>query len=363
MPSDRTSKDSHVTARDVLIVVGVVLAVALGLFLLFELRRVLVWLFLAVFFAAVLAPLVERVERSVKRRGLAVAIVVIAITVLLGGIAFAFAKPVISQSVEFAENLPATIDRIRDAPVIRDLRERFNIDSRVGSVGSDLPNQLVGLSGPLLSVFASIGHAIVGFISIVVFTIFLLLYGPRLVRTGDDALPDQVRAPTTRIAERSMRAVSGWVVGNLLTSIVAGTMSLVMLLALGVPYAFLLALWVGVADLVPLIGATIGALPAIVVAFMHSVTAGVVVTIFFIVYQQFENHVLQPLVYGRTIQLNPFVVLLAVVTGVELAGFIGAVVALPVAGVIQVAVEELWGERVAQVAGSVVDEPGAQGSG
>jgi len=360
MPTGRATRETHLTPRDVLVVVGVLLAVALALFLLYELRRVLVWLFLAVFFAAVLAPLVDRVERSVKRRGVAVAIVVVGITLLLGGVVFAFARPVINQSVEFAEDLPATIDRIRDAPVIRDLRERLNIDSRVGSVGSDLPNQLVGLSGPLLAVFASIGQAIVGFISIVVFTIFLLLYGPRLVRTGDDALPDQVRGPTTRIAERSMLAVSGWVVGNVLTSVVAGIASLVMLLALGVPYAFLLALWVGIADLVPLIGATIGALPAIVVAFMHSVTAGIVVTIFFIVYQQFENHVLQPLVYGRTIRLNPFVVLLAVVIGVELAGFIGAVVALPIAGVIQVAVEELWGADAALGVGIVDDGNGSQ---
>ncbi len=358
MPTDRASRNSHVTPRDVLVVVGVVLAVALALFLLFELRRVLVWLFLAVFFAAVLAPLVDRVERTVARRGAAVAIVVVAITVLLGGIAFAFARPVITQSVEFADDLPATIDRIRDAPVIRDLRERFDIDSRVGSVGSDLPNQLVGLSGPLLTVFASIGQAIVGFISIVVFTIFLLLYGPRLVRTSDEALPDQVRGPTTRIAERSMRAVSGWVVGNVLTSVVAAIASLMALLALGVPYAFLLALWVAVADLVPLIGATMGALPAIIVAFLHSVTAGIVVTVFFIVYQQFENHVLQPLVYGRTIRLNPFVVLLAVVIGVELAGFIGAVVALPVAGVVQVAVEELWGPDATLGAGVVDDTEG-----
>ena len=304
----------------------------------------LVWLFLAIFFAAVLAPLVDRVERSVERRGAAVAIVVVAITLLLGGIAFAFARP---RDRSSPSSSPRTCPRRSTASATRrcigDLRERFNIDSRVGSVGSDLPNQLVGLSGPLLAVFASIGQAIVGFISIVVFTIFLLLYGPRLVRTGDDALPDQVRGPTTRIAERSMRAVSGWVVGNVLTSVVAAVASLVTLLALGLPYAFLLALWVGVADLVPLIGASIGALPAIIVAFLHSITAGIVVTVFFIVYQQFENHVLQPLVYGRTIRLNPFVVLLAVVIGVELAGFIGAVVALPVAGVIQVAVEELWG--------------------
>ena len=323
--------------------VGVLLAVALALFLLYELRRVLVWLALAVFFAAVLAPLVQRVERSVGRRGVAVAIVVVTITLVVGGLVFLFAKPIVDQSVTFAHDLPGTVDRIRDAPVIRDLRERFNIDSSVGSVGSDLPHRLVGLSGPLLSVFASVGQAIVGFISIVVFTIFLLLYGPRLVRTGDSALPAHLRGPTSRIAERSMRAVSGWVVGNVLTSVVASVASLITLLVLGVPYAFLLSLWVGVADLVPLIGATIGAIPAIIVAFLHSITAGIVVTIFFIVYQQFENHVLQPLVYGRTIRLNPFVVLLAVVAGVELAGFIGAVVALPVAGVIQVAVEEIRG--------------------
>jgi predicted PurR-regulated permease PerM len=354
MLSGRESRGSHVTVRDVLVVVGVLLAISLALFLLYELRRVLVWLVLAIFFAAVLTPFVDRVERSVRRRGVAVAIVMVTITLLLGGIVFAFARPVIDQSVEFAENLPDTIDRVRDAPLITDLRERLNIDSRVGSVGSDLPNQLLGLSGPLLSVFASIGQAIVGFISIVVFTIFLLLYGPRLVRTGDDALPDEVRGSATRIAERSMRAVSGWVVGNLLTSVVAAVASLLALLALGLPYAFLLALWVGMADLVPLIGATIGALPAIVVAFLHSTTAGVVVTIFFIVYQQFENHVLQPLVYGRTIRLNPFVVLLAVVIGVELAGFIGAVVALPIAGILQVAAEELWGPRASLGSGSVV---------
>ncbi len=353
MANPRAPGAAHVTPRDVLVVIAGVLSVAFALFLLYELRRVLVWLFLAVFFAAVLTPLVDRVERAVRRRGLAIAIVVVAITLLIGAIAFAFARPVISQSVEFADDLPATIDRLRDAPVIADIRERFQIDSRVGSVGSDLPNQLLGLSGPLLGVFASIGHAIVGFISIVVFTIFLLLYGPRLVSTGDDALPDRVRGPATRIAERSMRAVSGWVIGNVLTSVVAAVATMVTLAALGLPYAFLLALWVGVADLVPLIGATIGALPAIVVAFLHSVTAGIVVTVFFIVYQQFENHVLQPVVYGRTIRLNPFVVLLAVVIGVELAGFIGAVVALPIAGVAQVAVEELWGPAIAPAEGSV----------
>jgi predicted PurR-regulated permease PerM len=110
---------------------------------------------------------------------------------------------------------------------------------------------------------------------------------------------------------------------------------------MGLPYAFLLALWVGIADLIPLVGATLGALPAIIVGFLHSTPAGIVMVVFFVVYQQFENHLLQPIVYGRTIRLNPFLVLLAVIVGVELAGFLGALLALPVAGVIQVVIEEL----------------------
>jgi predicted PurR-regulated permease PerM len=107
----------------------------------------------------------------------------------------------------------------------------------------------------------------------------------------------------------------------------------------------LLGLWVAIADLIPLVGASLGALPAMIVAFIHSVPAGVIVTLYFIAYQQIENHVLQPFVYGRTIQLNPFVVLLSVIVGVELAGFLGALFALPVAGAVQVILDHSMGQH------------------
>ena len=124
--------------------------------------------------------------------------------------------------------------------------------------------------------------------------------------------------------------------GNLAISFVAGVASTLVLLVLGVPYAVALGLLVAILDLVPLAGATIAAVIVATVGFLHSVTAGVVLIVFFIVYQQFENHVLQPLVYGRTVQLSPLVVLIAVLMGAKLAGVVGALGAIPIAGSIQV---------------------------
>lgn len=337
----------HVAPRDVVVVVAVVLASLAGVYLLFELKRLVVWLLVAIFFAGVLEPAVSWVERHGPRRGVAVGLVSGALVVALFGLAILFARPIISESVQFAQNLPETVERIRNAPVVRDLADRFNVQETIGNVGDQVPQQLMGLSGPVLSIFATIGQVIVGGITIFVLMVFLLLYGPRFVKTGEIAVvPEQHRSVIATIADRSMHAVSGWVAGNVLTSGIAGLVALIPFLLIGLPYASLLALWVFVADLIPLVGATLGALPAIIVAFMHSPTAGIVVTVFFIVYQQVENHALQPLVYGKTIRLNPFIVLLAVIVGVELAGFVGALLALPVAGVVQVTIEELASDRL-----------------
>nr|MDP9492139.1 AI-2E family transporter [Actinomycetota bacterium] len=124
--------------------------------------------------------------------------------------------------------------------------------------------------------------------------------------------------------------------GNLLISIIAGIASTVVLLIMGVPYAFALGLLVAILDLIPLAGATLAAIIVSTVAFLASVPAGIVVLIFFIVYQQVENHVLQPLVYSRTVQLSPLAILISVLIGATIAGVLGALAAIPVAGTIQV---------------------------
>jgi predicted PurR-regulated permease PerM len=107
-------------------------------------------------------------------------------------------------------------------------------------------------------------------------------------------------------------------------------------LILGVPFAVALGLIVAILDLIPLAGATIAAIIVGTVGFIHSITAGIIVVTFFIVYQQVENHLLQPLVYGRTVQLSPLAVLISVLVGAELAGVLGALAAIPVAGGLQV---------------------------
>lgn len=332
-------------------VIWVTLLTVVSLFLLWEIRRILMWLLISVFFAAVLSPPVAYLARRGLRRGVAVAIVTLGLFVTVAGVTFAFAQPLVKESVAFAQDLPKTVDRIRNAPVVRQFVKRFNIENRVNTVSKDLPQRLLGLTGPLLSAFATIGQLIVAAITIIVLTIFLLLYGPQFVVAGLDFVGDPVkRARVERVGQDSLRAVSGWVAGNVITSIIAAVASFLTFLVLGLPYGVLLALWVGVADLIPLVGATLGAVPAIIVAFLHSIPAGIVVTGFFILYQQVENHVLQPAVYSRTIRLNPFLVLIAVLIGVELLGFIGALLALPVAGVLQVIVGDVLEHRRARLA-------------
>ena len=138
--------------------------------------------------------------------------------------------------------------------------------------------------------------------------------------------------------------------GNLLISLIAGTATTIVLLATGVPFAVALGLIVAILDLIPLAGATLAAIIVGLVAFLHSIVAGIVVVVFFIVYQQLENHLLQPLVYGRTVQLSPLVVLIAVLIGAELAGILGALGAIPVAGALQVIIVDWLEHRRARTA-------------
>ena len=150
-------------------------------------------------------------------------------------------------------------------------------------------------------------------------------------------LPERSRDRWRDVGEQIYRTVGGYVTGNLFISLIAGITSTLMLLLLGVRYAVALGLLVAILDLIPLAGATIAAIIVCSIGFLHSlVAAGIVLIVFFIVYQQIENHVLQPLVYSRTVRLSPLAILISVLVGAEIAGVLGALAAIPVAGTIQV---------------------------
>ncbi len=167
-------------------------------------------------------------------------------------------------------------------------------------------------------------------------TFFMLLEGPAWVERFYSLLPPESQPRWRAIGRDVYRTVGGYVTGNLAISLIAGIVSTAVLLILGVPYAVALGLLVALLDLIPLAGATIAAVVVTTVGFLDSTTSGIVLLVFFIVYQQLENHVLQPVVYGRTVQLSPLAVLIAVLIGAQLAGVIGALAAIPIAGTIQV---------------------------
>jgi predicted PurR-regulated permease PerM len=187
-----------------------------------------------------------------------------------------------------------------------------------------------------VSVTKSVLTAIVATLTIVFMTFFMLLEGRDWMERIYGLAPEEQRVRWRTVGGDIYRTVGGYVTGNLAISLVAGVTSTAVLLILGVPYAVALGLVVAILDLIPLAGATVAAIIVSVVGFLHSTTAGIVLVIFFVVYQQLENHVLQPLVYGRTVRLSPLIVLVAVLMGAKLAGVIGALGAIPVAGSIQV---------------------------
>jgi predicted PurR-regulated permease PerM len=181
----------------------------------------------------------------------------------------------------------------------------------------------------------------------------MILYGPDMMASGLGLLSPPRRERVQAVLRDCSRALTGYVFGNFLISLIAGGTTFLVLLILGVPFRAVLALWVGFADLIPLVGATLGAIPAVLVAFLDSTTNGIIVLAFFIVYQQFENHVLQVQIMAKTVQINQLVVLVSILGGVELFGLLGALLAIPAAGVIQVIVRDLWDARRARLK----DEP------
>jgi predicted PurR-regulated permease PerM len=204
------------------------------------------------------------------------------------------------------------------------------------AVESGGASQVLGLTGTALAITKGIITAIVTVVTILFMTVFMLLEGPAWMERFYALLPEGSRERWRGIGRKIYLTVGGYVTGNLLISLVAGITSTIALLALGVPYAVALGLLVAILDLIPLAGATIAAIIVCTIGFLHALTAGIILIVFFIVYQQIENHVLQPLVYSRTVQLSPLVILVSVLVGAQIAGVLGALAAIPIAGTIQV---------------------------
>jgi predicted PurR-regulated permease PerM len=340
--------DNRTVARYTMVVIGLVLATFLVLALAYETRQVLTWIVIAAFFAVALHPAVTWLETHVRwiQRWLATLIVYLLALIFIAGLITVFVIPLVREAGQLADQMPKIIQDFQAGrgPIGR-LAERFHVLDYIHSHGTQIRGYISALGAPTIAALRTAATGVAGVVTIFVLSYLMVLEATKVV-SGFLALFEEQRAERIRRVGRDCaKTVTGYISGNLLISLICGLLTWLVLTLTGVPFAGLIALFVGLADLIPLVGATLGAVVGVVAAFTQSITAGIIVLVFFVVYQQLENHLLQPLIFARTVQLNPLTVLLAILIGVELAGILGALLAIPVAGIIQIVARDIWDTR------------------
>lgn len=328
-------------------IIGMVLGASAVVWLTVQIHRVLAWLAIAAFFAVVLAPLVRFLQRRARMpRPLATLAALLAVFAALGGLVTALVAPLVDQAQQFVRQLPMLVQQAQSGQgPIGSLMRRFDVLRRIEANEQRITNAVQQLGDPALNVVLTAGTVVVGIVVVLVLTFLLTLDGPKLVDRAVALLPFRQQGRVRGVLGEASRAVTGYVGGQLLIALLYGSVTYVVLAVLGVPFRNVVALFVGLTGLIPMVGATLGGALAVGVSFLHSVTAGIAVLIFVLVYQQLENHLLQPFVQSRTVDLSALAVLVSVLIGVELAGILGALLAIPAAGIIKVVGRDLWMHR------------------
>ncbi|MGW5277962.1 AI-2E family transporter [Streptomyces collinus] len=337
-----------VPVRTILATIGLLLATYVVLELVVHARRVLIWTVIALFLAVSLHPAVEVLQRRAPRcrRSVATLLVFLAAAVAVGAVITLFVIPLAQEGSRFADRLPAMIKDVRAGRgPVGNLLERMHALQYAQRHQAQIRAFATGLSTPALKFVRSAASTATGALTIFVLAYLMVLEGPKAIDRSLALVDEAPAARIRRVGAACARTVNGYLTGNLLISFICGVLTYVMLLVSGVPFAGLLAVFVALTDLIPLVGATIGAVVASAVAFVHSLPAGIAAIVFFIVYQQAENHLLQPVIMSRTVKLNPLTVLLAVLIAAEVAGILGALMAIPVTGIIQVVLGDIWAHR------------------
>jgi predicted PurR-regulated permease PerM len=351
----------RIPLRTILVTVAVV-AVAFGLAnLIYRLRDVLLLIVVAGFIALLLNPLVIALQRwKIRRRGWAVFVVTLWGVLVFLGLTIAFGVPLVNALTHFFDSLPSYITKAQHGQDwYGHLVRKYHVQQWIKNNTPKLLGYSKNLAAPALSVGKGALSLSLSLLTIFILCVLLLLEGPK-IRHGLLGMMAPERAERyTRVAREVNRSVTGYMLGNFMTSIIAGVVVFVALTATGVPFPFLWALWVALVDFLPMIGGALAGIPVVLFATAHSLSAGIVTLVVFLVYTQIENHILNPVIMSRTVKVNPLLVLLSILVGASIGSWIGgifgafvaALLAIPAAGAVQVLVRELWQASAPEKAG------------
>lgn len=350
--SSRAAPERLVAFRPkaLLSIIAVLVAVAAVAYVLFVSRRIVAWTFVALFLTLAINPAVEWLHRRhVGRRGAAVGIIFTVALVLFLALAAVVIPTLVNQVTDLVKAAPAYVkDLTEGRGPLGELETRYGVVERVQKAVQDGGGGGAKIStgaGFVVAAGRSIAETIAATITIVFLTFFMLLEGPSLVDRSLQLLPEGRRARWRQVGHDIYRTVGGYVTGNLLISLIAGVAYGIVLVIVGVPYPVALGFLVALLDLIPLAGATLAGVIVVLVALVTSTTAAIVMIVFVGLYQLVENHVLQPVIYARTVQLSPLIVLLAVLIGSQVAGVLGALAAIPVASALQIVIRDQLAHR------------------
>jgi predicted PurR-regulated permease PerM len=346
----------------------VVVAVAFTLVLIYVLRKPLTWIFIAGFIAIALSGPISLLERRMKR-GFAVAIVYISLILTPFVLIGLLVPPIVTQANNLVNNLPQYAQEVTEFvnsnDQLRRLQEDYDITGKLEEQARKLPNRLGDAAGVLSDIGLGLVNSIFAAVTILVLSIFMQGSGRRFLDAWARQQGPEREAWMHNLFGRIGTAIGNYVAGALLQATVAGVTSYIMLLILGVPFALPLAVIVFLLDLVPLVGATLGAIIVGVVTVFNDFPLDTIIwAIYAIVYQQVENNIIQPRIQARAVQLEPLIVLVSVLFGSTLFGVLGALLAIPVAASIQITIREYWAlRRLAIVPTSITPVPESSSEG
>jgi predicted PurR-regulated permease PerM len=362
----RLAESRHVPLRAIVTTIAVVVLVYLAARVVDRLRGVLLLLVVAGFIALLLNPLVVVLQKWLRRRGLAVAVVTLLGLAAFAGLAVAFGYPLVNGLSHLASSLPSDVSTAEHGKGwVGKLVMRYHLQTWVEKNAPKLVVYGKDLAQPALSLGEGAVSLVLELLTIFVLVILMLLEGPKMRRGLQNLMVPERAARYFQVAREVNRSVTGFMLGNFATSVIAGVVVLVTLMALGVPFPFLWALWVALVDFLPMIGGALAGIPVVLFAFTTSVAAGVITLVVFLIYTQVENHVLNPVVMSRTVRINPLLVLVSILVGASIGnwvggifgGFVAALLAIPVAGALHVIVREVWQDTAVPPVSSLSPSP------
>jgi predicted PurR-regulated permease PerM len=333
---------SQVTVKTVLTICGTVVGVAAAIYLMLHALVTLTLCVMALLLAVAFNHGVDGLRRWGLSRPVAIAVVVALVLGALIGVSFLIIPPTVAQVRDLADRLPELNERLHETRVFQWLDARLHIDQRLGALGKGSSGLLQWAVDPALRMLGGLLTGMGAVITVLFLVIFMLAYGGRVVRgVLAESLPVH-RQRYERVLGKVYHSVGGYLSGLALIGVVNATCATLFLAVLGVPYFLPLGILSGLGSLIPLLGATLAGLVLSLVALAAGGWVdGLVVLAYVCIYQQFENHVLAPVIYKRTVELNPLVTLLGIILFTDLAGVLGTFLAVPIVGACQIVIREL----------------------